>query len=118
MVKMFRKKSLISLQMTLGNDLTRLLVTYSITTGVKSNTSLSEYTRVDCGRPRIYPGVDPELYPRGRLRRLPEYTPPSQDLLPPLYCAYVMCLRLLESTPPSQNIPPFQQLWATLAYSC
>ena len=27
---------------------------------------LPDYTRVDCGHPRIYPGVDPELYPRGK----------------------------------------------------
>ena len=26
---------------------------------------------------------------------------------PPLYCEYVKCIRLPESTPPSQNIPPF-----------
>ena len=53
-------------------------------TGVKSeNIPFPDFTRVDCGRPRIYPGVDPELYPRGRLRWLPESTPPSQDLPPP-----------------------------------
>ena len=34
-------------------------------------TPLLDYTRVDCVRPRIYLGVDHELYPRGRLRRLP-----------------------------------------------
>ena len=35
-------------------------------TGVKSGNMppLPDYTRVDCGRPRIYPGVDPGLYPR------------------------------------------------------
>ena len=38
---------------------------------------------VDSGAPTIYPGVDTELYPRGRLRWLPESTPPSRDL-PPL----------------------------------
>ena len=49
-------------------------------TGVKSeNIPFPDFTRVDCGRPRIYPGVDPDLYPRGRLRWLPESTPPSQD---------------------------------------
>ena len=45
-------------------------------------TPLPDYTRVDCGRPRMYPGVDPELFPRGRLRWLPESTSPSQDLPP------------------------------------
>ena len=28
-------------------------------------------------------------------------------MYPPFYCDYVKCLRLPESTPPSQNIPPF-----------
>ena len=58
---------------------------------VETNTSVKsekipppppDYTRVDCERPRIYAGVDPELYPRGRLWWLPESTPPSQDLPP------------------------------------
>ena len=50
---------------------------------VKSeNTPFPDFTRVDYGRPRIYPGVDPELYPRGRLRWLPESTPSFHDLPP------------------------------------
>ena len=57
-------------------------------------TALPDYTRVDCGRPRIYPRVDPEQYPRRKLRC-------------PLYCEYVKCLRRPESTPLSQNIHPF-----------
>ena len=75
-------------------------------TGVKSeNIPFSDFTRVDCGRPRIYPRVDPELYPRGRLRWLPESTPPSQDL--PLYCDNEKCIWLPESARQSRNIPPF-----------
>ena len=65
-------------------------------------TPLPDYTRVDCGRPRIYPGVDPELYPRGSLRQLPESTPPSQDLPP-----FIVILRSVFGSPylsPSQNL--------------
>ena len=73
---------------------------------VETNTSVKsekippppDYTRVDCERPRIYAGVDPELYPRGRLWRLPESTPPSQDL-PPF-------IVIIWSVFGSQNLPP------------
>ena len=117
--------------------------------GVETNTSVKsekipppppDYTRVDCERPRIYAGVDPELYPRGRLCWLPESTPPSQDLpLLLLSCEVYSAPRIYPSLPeytplfnnymrPSQNIPfppriyqPFlinlcvrQQLYATL----
>ena len=50
-----------------------------LSAGVKS-TPLKDYTRVDCGWPRIHLGVDPELNPRGILRRLPESIPPSQNI--------------------------------------
>ena len=105
--------------------------------GVETNTSVKsekipspDYTRVDCERPRIYAGIDPELYPRGRLWWLPESTPPSQDLppfivimwsvfgsqnlpLPPrIYPLFKQLYATLpECTPPSQNIPPFQQMY-------
>ena len=46
-------------------------------------------------------------YTPGRLRWLPESTPPSQDLPPPLYCDNVKCIWLPESVCQSQNIPPF-----------
>ena len=42
--------------------------------GIKSGNippPLPDYTRVDCGRPRIYPWVNPGLYPRGGSRSLP-----------------------------------------------
>ena len=88
-------------------------------TGVKSENiglHFPDFTRVDCGRPRIYPGVDPELYPRGRLRLLPESTPPSQDLPP-----FIVIKRSVFG---SQNLPvnpriyhPFQQLYVTLPAS-
>ena len=35
-------------------------------------------------------------------------------IYPPFFCDYVKCIRLPESTPPFQNIPPFQQLYATI----
>ena len=51
--------------------------------------------------------------------QIPNYTPGvdyvgSLNLPPPHYCDYVKCIRLPESTSPSQNIPPFQQIYATL----
>ena len=86
---------------------------------VYASVKLPKWTGVKSGNiplPRLYAGRlwAPQNLPRGRswtippgrLRRLPESTPPSQDL-PPLYCDLVRCLRLPESTPPSQNIPPF-----------
>ena len=88
------------------------------TVRVKSeNIPFPDFTRVDCGRPKIYPGVDPELYPRGRLRWLPESTPPSQDLPPPF-------IVIMWSVFGSQNLPvnpriyhPFQQLYVSLPAS-
>ena len=67
---------------------------------------LPDYTRVDCGCPRIYPVVDTELYPRGRLWRLPESTPPSQDL-PPI-------IVILWSVFGSQNLPLPLRLYTPL----
>ena len=78
-------------------------------------TSLPDYTRVDCGRPRIYPGVDPALYSRvdySGYQSLP--LPPGST---PLSRDYVKCLRLSESTVPPRIYPPFQQLYATLPES-
>ena len=48
--------------------------------------------------PQNLPRGRPQTIPRGRLRWLPGSTL--------LYCDYVRCIRLPESTPPSQNIPP------------
>ena len=62
--------------------------------------SLPKYTRVDCGLSRIYSGVDPELYARGRLQRLSGST---------LFCDRMRCFRLLESIPAYLNIPPFSR---------
>ena len=90
---------------------------------------LPDYTRVDCGRHRIYLRVEPELYPGvdyGGSQNLP--LPPR---IYPLYCDYLKCLRLPEYTPlfnnfmrPSQNLPlpprispSFQQLYATFPES-
>ena len=65
--------------------------------------------------PQHLPRGRSRAIPPGRLRWLPESTPPpSQDPPPPHYCDYVKCIRLPESTSPSQNIPPFQQIYATL----
>ena len=114
-------------------------------TGVKSeNIPFPDFTRVDCERPRIYPGVDPELNPRGRLRWLLYSTPPSQDLPPLLwlcevYLAPRICLSIPEYTTlfnnymgPSQHLPlpeftppysqnisllPFLQLYANFLES-
>ena len=58
----------------------------------------NDYTRVDYGRPRIYPGGI--VYGGSQ-------NPPLPPRIYPLYCDYLKCLRLPESTPPSQNIPHF-----------
>ena len=79
------------------------------------------------GRDRVYLGVNPKLYPRGRLQRLPKSTPSSQNLPPfivimwsvfgsqnlplppriyPLFNRFA-CATLPESTPSSQNVSPF-----------
>ena len=93
--------------------------------GVEKNTGLMsekipfpDFTRVDCGCPRIYPGVDPELYPRGRgrLRWLPESTPPSQNL--PLFIVIIWSVFGSQNLPVNPRIyHPFQQLYLTLPAS-
>ena len=92
---------------------------------------LLDYTRVDCDRPRMYPGGDPELYLRGRLRWLPESTPSFLDLPPPpllwlceVYSApritpiFNNYMRPAKNLPlPPKIYPSFQQLYATLPES-
>ena len=68
------------------------------------------------GAPASTPGQIPNYTPGvdyvGSQNVLPPPLPGSTP--PPHYCDYVKCIRLPESTSPSQNIPPFQQIYATL----
>ena len=91
----------------------------ALSAGVKSEIQpLPEYTRVDCGRPRIYPSL-PESTPlycdHVKCILLPESTPLSQNIPP--FPTTNLYATLPESNPPSQNIPPFSQPYATLPES-
>ena len=107
----------------------------------EKNVSLPGVKSGNIPPPRLYPGRlwEPHNLPRGRswtIRRLPESTPPSQDLPPFIVIMWgvsgsqnlplpprinppfqQLYATLPEPTPPSQNIPPFQQLCATLPES-
>ena len=69
--------------------------------------------RVDCGRPKLYPGVDPELYLWGRLRWLPESTSPSQNI-PPFSTTICDPPRIYPPPLTEYTSPPLQQLYMTL----
>ena len=58
---------------------------------------------------RIYPDVDFRLYPRVDLGSSQNLQLPPR-IYPP-FCNLLRCFRIPESTPPSQNIPPFQQIY-------
>ena len=70
-------------------------------------TPFPDYARVHCGRLRIYPGVDPELFPRGKLRWLPESSSPSQDLPPLLWLCEVYSAPRIDPSLPESTPPPF-----------
>ena len=66
------------------------------------------------GAPASTPGQIPNDTPGVDHVGSQNLPPPPRIYPPPHYCDYVKCIRLPESTSPSQNIPPFQQIYATL----